>query len=161
MIDRETGRFLSVIKSYEDLSGLATPEPTTGCLLWAGRVDKDGYGLYGRKQVFPERSAHRLAWFLTHGPIPKGLVVMHRCDQPSCIAVSHLRLGTTLENVADRHAKGRTAKPTAAQREAMRVRSLGEANLAHLSRLNARPRDAKGHVLPLTGAPVGAPGAPV
>jgi len=45
------------------------------------------------------------------GPIPHGLCVCHRCDNPLCIAVEHLFLGTQQENVADAVRKGRMAKP--------------------------------------------------
>lgn len=82
----------------------------SGCLVWIGRRDKDGYGqisVCGR----PMR-AHRVAWVLANGPIPRGLCVLHSCDNPPCVNVreGHLFLGTNTENMADRDAKGRQAK---------------------------------------------------
>lgn len=53
------------------------------------------------------RRAHRVAWELTHGKIPKGLHVLHRCDNPACIRPEHLFLGTAKENQQDCVAKGR------------------------------------------------------
>lgn len=50
---------------------------------------------------------HRYVWTQTHGPIPKGMHVLHRCDRPSCVNPEHLFLGTNADNVADRVAKGR------------------------------------------------------
>jgi hypothetical protein len=52
--------------------------------------------------------AHRLAYTFTFGEIPDGLGVLHTCDNPPCCNPNHLWLGTQLENIADRHSKGRS-----------------------------------------------------
>jgi hypothetical protein len=49
----------------------------------------------------------RLIWELDHGPIPRGMLVLHRCDNPSCIKPSHLFLGTDKDNTQDCLRKGR------------------------------------------------------
>lgn len=66
------------------------------CLLWAGAKNADGYGRSwdGEKVVL----AHRLAWELSYGPIPKGIQIDHKCWQPACIHVDHLRPVTQSEN---------------------------------------------------------------
>lgn len=51
--------------------------------------------------------AHRYAWVLANGPIAPGLVVCHTCDNPPCINVDHLFIGTQADNVRDMYAKGR------------------------------------------------------
>lgn len=51
--------------------------------------------------------AHRLAWVFAFGPIPKGKLVMHTCDNPPCCNPKHLAVGTTKENSDDCHRKGR------------------------------------------------------
>ena len=45
-----------------------------------------------------ETFAHRWTWEQANGPIPRGMVVMHICDNPPCVELSHLRLGTHAEN---------------------------------------------------------------
>lgn len=81
-------------------------QKTTACVEWAGWKDRAGYGLRrfnGKKECF----AHRVAWEIAFGPIPEGMCVCHRCDNPPCVNVEHLFLGTQLENMRDRQAKGR------------------------------------------------------
>jgi hypothetical protein len=51
--------------------------------------------------------AHRVAWEIANGPIPDDRQVCHTCDTPSCVAISHLWLGTDLENRLDCVNKGR------------------------------------------------------
>jgi hypothetical protein len=53
------------------------------------------------------RGAHRVAWTLTYGPIPKNLCVLHHCDNKPCCNPAHLFLGTKVDNARDMIVKGR------------------------------------------------------
>ena len=98
------------------------------CLLWTGGKTKAGYGVFslpGDAKVL----AHRLAWRIRNGPIPPGLFVRHRCDNPICVRPSHLQTGTNAQNMVDAVRRGRhgTARLTADQvRDIRRLRAEGE-----------------------------------
>jgi hypothetical protein len=81
------------------------------CWIFTGSKTSDGYGqitLCGRgsKTVY----AHRLAWELTHGPIPAGALMRHACDNPPCCRPDHVQPGSSSENVRDAFARGRMAR---------------------------------------------------
>lgn len=79
----------------------------TGCHVWTGAVDEHGYGRYLHHGK--NRAAHRIAWRLANGPIPYGIWVLHKCDNPPCVNPAHLFLGTVLDNTRDMISKGRNA----------------------------------------------------
>ena len=76
-----------------------------GCLTWTGCTNDFGYGVtwFNGKVLY----AHRVAWALVNGPIPKGLHILHSCDNPPCCEPAHLRADTQAANNADMRAKGR------------------------------------------------------
>lgn len=80
------------------------------CWPWTGYCKETGYGRLGMKGA-QGRRAHRVAYELATGIVPGSACVLHRCDNPPCCNPAHLRLGTQLENIADREAKGRSAPP--------------------------------------------------
>ena len=96
------------------------------CWLWTGRRDRLGYGrltlaLHGRREAC---NAHRIVYALERGDIPAGRVIMHTCDNPSCVNPTHLVSGTPAENVADMDRKGRGVRNGKAKLTAPQVREL-------------------------------------
>lgn len=85
--------------------------PFHECWEWIGSFDPCGYGMMriGSRtdKSRGSRGAHRLSYELFIGPITKGLYVLHKCDNPSCVRPDHLFLGTQKENVKDMWNKNR------------------------------------------------------
>lgn len=80
----------------------------SACWLWTGPRDRKGYGRLSRgRRGEGMVSAHRAAWELAHGPIPAGMFVCHRCDNPPCCNPAHLFVGTASDNNRDMREKGR------------------------------------------------------
>lgn len=83
------------------------------CWPWIAKSLTAGYGYIGLGGRSAGKAlAHRVAWELTHGPIPAstdyhGMVVMHKCDNRVCCNPAHLVLGRQKDNVRDMHDKGR------------------------------------------------------
>lgn len=94
---------------FWDRAGRGKP---SDCWLWTGALTGAGYGamtLLGR-----EVAVHRLVWEMERGPIPPGLLVLHKCDMRPCCNPRHLFLGTQADNVHDMMSKGRKASKVGA-----------------------------------------------
>ena len=89
------------------LARVSIPSDPSACQEWMGARDPHGYGIARIGDTLVR--APRYAWTRVHGPIPAGKVICHTCDNPPCVNVDHLWIGTQGENVRDAMAKGRRA----------------------------------------------------
>lgn len=122
------------------------PEPMSGCWLWTGWVDRNGYGEIALPKGSEKRRifAHRLSYQLHCGD-PAGMHVCHHCDVPSCVNPAHLFLGTQADNMRDKERKGRGVKPRGEHsgrarlteqqvREILAAQNAGEASASRIAR---------------------------
>lgn len=100
------------------------PEPNSGCWFWMGGLSERDYGV-----IYLERGrsirAHRIAYEMTRGPIPEGLVIDHLCRVHCCVNPDHLEAVTQGENVRRGEAmtrRGRCRDPEVARESRRRYR---------------------------------------
>lgn len=113
---------------------------TDQCWNWQGSLNPCGYGQVGiiRNGKHTNGGAHRVSYELTHGDIPKGLWVLHHCDNRKCVNPSHLYLGNAMDNARDRAVRGRAACGSRSHngKEKLTADSVREIRAALLSGMN-------------------------
>ena len=78
-----------------------------GCWIWTSTRD----GRYGQFWMDGKlKKAHRVAWLLTHGEPPTGMMACHKCDNPACVNPDHIFWGTMSDNILDSVKKGRQTR---------------------------------------------------
>jgi len=98
------------------------------CWIWTGSTDSDGYGRMTNTPGSETKTigAHQVGFELQNGPIPKGMKVLHSCDNPPCVRGKHLFLGTQKDNAADRDAKGRNGSTKLSRSSILKIRAMYE-----------------------------------
>lgn len=67
------------------------------CWNWIGCLNHDGYGEI--KINYKKYLVHRVVYELIYDSIPDGLLVLHKCNNPSCCNSNHLYIGTHEDNM--------------------------------------------------------------
>lgn len=130
------------------------PADASGCWIWCGWCDANGYGKNNASKWCPERLAHRMAYWIFKGPIPSGMSVLHTCDVRACCNPDHLFLGTQDANMKDMIAKGRRASFKGSKHgqsklterdviEIRRLRALGASSTELAPRFGVSPRTVR------------------
>lgn len=87
----------------------AKVDKTKSCWIFTSNHGGTTYGMLSVPKG-EEYLAHRISWVIHYGLIPRGLKVLHTCDQPRCVNPLHLFLGTSQDNMDDMVNKGRSLK---------------------------------------------------
>ena len=111
---------------------------TESCWNWTGPVDGFGYGMTYQSATRGSMRAHIVSYRLHRGDVPKGLVVRHGCDNPSCVNPEHLELGTRADNNRDRDERGRHWSPSGVAHHAAKLTP------ETVAEIRAIPRHTKG-----------------
>jgi hypothetical protein len=78
---------------------------------WEWKGTKTRYGVLSARAASGKVhiGAHRLSWELHNGvPIPSGMMICHRCDNPPCVNPAHLYTGSAADNSRDMVERGRS-----------------------------------------------------
>ena len=87
-----------IVTEEERFMRFVSPEPNSGCWLWMGTGDANGYGMFRRTRSRAMSRAHRVAFELFIGPIPATLILDHKCRVRGCVNPDHLEPVTYKEN---------------------------------------------------------------
>lgn len=109
-----------------------------GCWEWLAKKNNKGYGMFrpGAASLGWE-TAHRMAYKLERGKIPRGKWVLHSCDNRGCVRPSHLFIGTHLSNMRDMSRKGRQANVKLTPDKVREIRRLRAAGMPRRDVANA------------------------
>lgn len=110
------------------------------CWPWTASKVPDGYGKLNYKGTM--LASHRIAWELSNGEIPPGLLVLHACDHPGCCNPAHLFLGTDQDNADDKVRKGRH-RPTSFPGESNPCAKLTEVSVLEIRSLAGTSSQAR------------------
>jgi hypothetical protein len=117
------------------------------CLIWDGGRFPTGYGAFWFRGGM--KYAHRFCYEFHHGEIPEGMYVRHLCDNPPCVNLLHLEVGTPSQNHFDIPADKRRAIAVDAH-----AKRSPEERKAHAAKMRAArtPEGIRNGALKMTAA---------
>lgn len=133
---------MTFVKTQSDLDRFMAkvmPEPNSGCWLWMGWVNTEGYGQFGASGR--SMGAHRWGYIALAGAIPAGLQLDHKCRVRCCVNPAHLEPVTNQENARRGALFGTMGKANAAKTHCRHGHSLaGDGALVRRQKTGVRRR---------------------
>lgn len=112
----------------------------SGCMVWTANSLPKGYGVFSAKSPEGKKRtylAHRWIYQQIHGVVLGRFdFILHSCDNPPCVNIEHLRIGTAKENTRDMDERGRR-NATAPRGEDAGLAKLTECEVLEIRRLHA------------------------
>lgn len=134
-----------------------TPEPNSGCWIWTGYANSDGYGKCNINQK--AQNAHRVSYTIHKEDIPSGTLVLHKCDNPACVNPAHLELGSDADNARHKSRRRRFNLKISDQdvldirnldgnyEEISRMYGISKAYVSRIKNMNSRIYAGENHVI--------------
>ena len=130
-------KFEDSLPVKERISNNSEKLTESGCWIWMNSLDGSGYGQISTNSKI--KRAHRVSYSEFIRDIPEGMLVLHRCDTPSCVNPSHLFLGTHQDNMRDKAEKGRASRmgaPKLNEDDVRYIRSSSAKNITLAKKFN-------------------------
>lgn len=106
------------------------------CWNWNGAKNK-GYGFLSSQRGKAPYKAHRISYLIHKGALNDGMVIRHKCDNPSCVNPNHLEQGTQKQNANDMVCRGRMNKASFKNLQGNHVKALNADGLRQCLELRA------------------------
>ena len=111
---------------HEKVVARTVVDEVTGCWVWQGGCCFNGYARLRRGYEGKSTLCHRIIYEHHNGPVQKGHVVMHTCDNRRCVNPDHLRSGTYKDNMLDMVQKGRSSSSILTEKDVREIHRLSE-----------------------------------
>lgn len=97
---------ISLGKLNSNSKEIILQEKPNGCIECISHT-KDTCGYTRIRYNGKHERLFRVIYQMKYGKIPKGMLIRHKCDNPSCCNIEHLEIGTPKDNVTDMIQRGR------------------------------------------------------
>lgn len=105
-------------------------DPQSGCWIWIGGQDGNGYGSYYHN--YKVKHAHRFVFEQFKGQIPLGMDLDHLCRVPLCVNPEHLEVVTRAINARRGNNTSLTQDDVNKIREIYKTRKIKQRDLGRM-----------------------------